>query len=555
MRALLVHAQTPVTYWGYQHSLRLTGRACTLPPLGLISLAALLPASWELRLIDLNVEPLTDADLAWSEVVLVGGMLVQELSMHEVIAQARRAGKRVVAGGPAPTTSPDAFLDADHVFCGEAEGKIHRLVRALEQPTSTAPHVLSAWEQGDIATIAPEPRPVMALAPTPRFDLLRAGKYVSLSLQFSRGCPFNCEFCDIIEVFGRVPRTKSPEQVLAELDAVYATGFRGPLFFVDDNFIGNRHAVASLLPVIERWQAAHGAPFELYTEASMNLASMPELLKAMVDAGFRSVFVGIETPSPAALLQTQKTQNLRMPPTEVVETLTRAGLEVYAGFIVGFDADGPEVFALQREFISSVPIAMAMVGILSALPSTQLGRRLEKEGRLRGRPSGDQFQRPNFTPTMDEAVLVAGYRDLLADLFSPANYYARCARLIRTLGPTRARPPDANGIATFFRASWALGVKGRDRGYYWRLIWTALRHARGNIARAVVAAVLGEHLIRYTREDVIPRLNDALRAIEGERAARGAASSNVDGAVPLDAMPLPKPDVPGHEPALEVVAT
>ncbi|HET8541110.1 MAG TPA: radical SAM protein, partial [Anaeromyxobacter sp.] len=307
MRALLVQAATPPTYWGYQHSLPFIGKKATLPPLGLATLAAHLPQAWELRIRDLHVAPLSDDDLRWADAVLVSGMLVQARSLHEVLVRAGRLGKTTVVGGPAPTTSPGAFPEATHVFLGEAEGRLDRLVRALEAPGSVPERILSPPGLE---------RPDLALARVPRFDLLDLDAYATFALQVSRGCPFSCEFCDIIEVFGRVPRVKSPAQVVAELDALHALGARGPLFLVDDNFIGNRRAVARILPEIAAWQRARGRPFDLHTEASLDLAGEPALLAAMIEAGFTAVFVGIETPNPASLAEAGKKQNLRADPAE-----------------------------------------------------------------------------------------------------------------------------------------------------------------------------------------------------------------------------------------------
>jgi len=266
MRALLVQAATPPTYWSYHHSLPFIAKKATLPPLGLATLAAHLPASWELRLRDLHLAPLDDEDLRWADAVLVSGMLVQAGSMHEVLARARALGKLTVVGGPAPTTSPEAFPEATHVFQGEAEGRLERLVLALEQPSSDAERVLSP---------AGGERPDLAQARVPRFDLVDLDAYSTFAIQVSRGCPFTCEFCDIIEVFGRVPRVKSPAQVVAELEALRRLGARGPLFLVDDNFIGNRRAAAKVLEAISAWQREAGRPFDLLTEASFDLAGEP----------------------------------------------------------------------------------------------------------------------------------------------------------------------------------------------------------------------------------------------------------------------------------------
>lgn len=507
MRALLIQAATPITYWGYQHSLPFIRKAAILPPLGLATLAALLPERWELRIRDLHLAPLDDRDLRWADAVLVSGMLVQERSMNEVLARASALGKVTVVGGPAPTTSPERFPTATYVFRGEAEGRLERLVRALERPGSVADRIVSPPGLD---------RPSMALARVPRFDLLELRRYATFAIQVSRGCPFSCEFCDIIEVFGRTPRVKSADQVIAELDALDRLGAHGPLFLVDDNFIGNRRAVAQLLPRVARWQRENLRPFDLCTEASLDLAAEPALLAAMVEAGFTAVFVGIETPNPAALMEARKTQNLRLDPAEAVRVLTRAGLEVFAGFIVGFDGDGPDIFDRQLDFISSLPIPRAMVGVLTALPGTALWRRLEREHRLRGVVAGDQFDRPNFEPALGDRTLMSGYRRLLAALFEPDAYFRRCLRHLEE-APMRPAPMRRGAMLAFLRATWRIGVLGPRRRWFWKLLAAGLRRS-GFLAvpRAVTLAVLGEHMIRYTTEEVLPRLDRALAAAPAE---------------------------------------
>jgi radical SAM superfamily enzyme YgiQ (UPF0313 family) len=512
MRALLVQAATPITYWGYQHSLPFIRKGATLPPLGLATLAAHLPADWELRIRDLHLAPLRDADLRWADAVLVSGMLVQSASIREVLTRASRLGRVTVLGGPAATTSPDAFPEAGHVFRGEAEGRLDLLVEALQHP-----------ERGPGRILSPPglDRPDLALARVPRFDLLALDRYATMAIQVSRGCPFNCEFCDIIEVFGRAPRVKSPAQVIAELTELDRLGARGPLFLVDDNFIGNRRAAAEILPAITLWQRQNLRPFELCTEASIDLASEPALLASMIEAGFTAVFVGIETPNRASLAEAGKKQNLRLDPAEAVHLLTRAGLEVFAGFIVGFDGDGPEIFEQQARFISSLPIPRAMVGLLTALPGTALWRRLDREHRLRGASGGDQFDRPNFAPAMGDAPLMAGYRRLLAALFTTDAYFRRCVRHLEE-APIRSAALRRGSLATLIRALWRLGVVGDRRRWFWRLIATGLRRAGlPAVPRAITFAILGEHLIRYTEEEVLPRLDRALAAVYAAEGARG----------------------------------
>jgi radical SAM superfamily enzyme YgiQ (UPF0313 family) len=508
MRALLVHPRTPNTYWGFQESLPFIGKQAPLPPLGLATLAAWLPEDWQLRLVDLNIRPLDDADLVWADVALVGGMLVQLESMQEVLSRARNLGVRTVVGGPAATTSPELFEDADIVFQGEAEGRVEELVLALSS-------------EGQGPSVLPPPAgtfPDLGSSRVPRFDLLEVSKYASMSVQYSRGCPFQCEFCDVIEIFGRVPRVKPPEKVLAELEALHDLGYSGSIFFVDDNFIGNLPGVRELLPRLRDWQEAHQRPFELYTEASVNLAAQTALVGQMVEAGFSAVFLGIETPSQEALESVNKRHNLRLDLSLAVDRLTAAGLEVMAGFIVGFDRDTPGIFRAQREFIQSSPIPLAMVGLLNALPGTALWRRLDREGRLRERSCGDQFGRPNFSPVMDEETLLRGYADLLRDLYSPASYYRRCAAYLARVG----RRPRASGrgsadVAALLRAVLRIGLTSRRRRHFWALLRRAALGGLHQVREAVVLAVKGEHMIRYTEQQVLPLLRAATSAISAER--------------------------------------
>ncbi|HTP28051.1 MAG TPA: B12-binding domain-containing radical SAM protein [Anaeromyxobacteraceae bacterium] len=510
MRALLVQGASPPTYWGFQYALPFIAKDAAFPPLGLATLAAFLPESWELRVRDLHLGSLSERDLCWADAVLVTGTLVQAGSMREVLAQARRLGVPTVVGGPAPTTSPDRFPEATYLFLGETEGRIARLIEALEQPGRVSERILSP--RGDAW-------PSMELARVPRFDLLEIHRYASCSIQVSRGCPFNCEFCDIIEIFGRVSRVKRPEQVLRELEALYRLGARGSLFVVDDNFIGNRKAAARLLSEVAAWQRDHGMPFDMYTEASLDLASDPALVESMVNAGFGSVFVGIESSEPKALREAQKKQNLRLDPAQSVRILSEAGLEVLAGFIVGFDSDDAGTLARQREFVSQLPIPRAMVGILTALPGTQLSRRLERQGRLRADASGDQFDRPNFETAMPELELVEGYRQLLAALFTPDAFFKRCQLSLEIAPPPRA-PFRGGGLRTLARAVWGIGICGERerRHWFWRLLIRAIRLRWAAVPQAVAFSILGEHFIRYTAEEVVPRLDRRIEEIRRELA-------------------------------------
>ncbi|MCD6498942.1 MAG: B12-binding domain-containing radical SAM protein [Deltaproteobacteria bacterium] len=514
---LLVHPRFPTTYWGFQESLSLIGKKASLPPLGLVTLAAYLPHEWDLRLVDLNIVSIDNRDLLWADVLLVGGMLLQLDSMREVIARAHRLGRPVVIGGPAPTTSPELFDEADLVVQGEIEERETDVIEAISalwsktpDGTEALPHVLAA----------PQTHPDMSKVLVPRFDLLDIEAYTTMSIQYSRGCPFHCEFCDIVEIFGHASRVKTDDQILVELDAIHRLGFRGSIFFVDDNFIGNKKAVRRLLPKIAAWQETHGRPFDFYTEASINLARDSKLTSSMIQSGFRSVFVGIETPSAEALAEAGKKQNLAVDLNEAIATMTRAGLEVMGGFIVGFDSDGPEIFEIQRSFIQSNPIPLAMIGPLIALPETALWRRLEEEGRLRASTSGDQFGRSNFVPIMDERALLVGYRQLMADLYSPKAYYERCEAYIKEAGrlPTGGLA-GVTDIKDFANALYKIGLKSPHRRLFWRLLRQSFGAAPHTLKWAVVHAIQGEHMIRYTQEYVLPRLDAALDELDEERAS------------------------------------
>lgn len=514
MRILCIYPPFPRTYWGFEHALELTGHKTMLPPLGLLTVAALLPSDWEVRLCDLNVRPLEDRELDWADAVFLSGMLIQRQGLLELADRARSRGKTVIVGGPLATTSPDLVgAHADCVVLGEAEELVPTLCAALGGRAVLPPRLQAAH------------RPDVTLLPPPRYDLLDVTAYSSLGVQWSRGCPFNCEFCDIIEVFGHRPRTKSPEQLCRELDAIHATGFRGSLFVVDDNFVGNKAAALQVLAAIRQWMRRHRYPFQLYTEASVNLAASDELMAAMVEAGFESVFVGIETPSAAALRETHKSQNLSVDLDAAVEKLVRSGLEVMAGFIVGFDSDDATAVERQRTWVLSSPIPLAMVGMLTALPGTQLERRLMREGRLVERSGGETFGRPNFRPRMDEVTLLEGYRELLRDIYSPEAYFDRAARLLemqrsrKTLGHL----PLRQGLRCLVRSLIRQGVRGKHRGAYWRFLGRILWRAPRRFPRAIALAIMADHMVRYTGEDVLPRLDGAIEQARRERAVAARA--------------------------------
>jgi radical SAM superfamily enzyme YgiQ (UPF0313 family) len=507
MRVLLVAPTFPTTYWGFEGSMSFIRRRANLPPLGLATVAALLPPHWELRLIDTNVRELRDDDIRWANAVLIGGMHIQVASMNELVTRARTLGVRTVVGGPAPTGSPELFSDADAIFIGEAEGRDAELIAAV-----TGAH------SGRLRPASARERPPMELVPVPRFDLLELDRYASVSMQYSRGCPYDCEFCDVIKLFGRRPRVKSNDQVLAELAELYALGYRGSIFFVDDNFIGHRRAVKGLLRDLARFQSARGYPFQLYTEATINLASDDELIEAMVRGGFSAVFIGIESPSAESLAAAGKVQNLSVDLAAAVDKLVCAGIEVMGGFILGFDPDGPDVFEAHHRFITETGIPMAMVGLLIALPGTRLEGRLRAEGRLRGTSDGDSFCRPNFEPAMDEATLLSGYADLMARLYSADEYYGRCERMVERArkGEAARSAKSLDNVMTFARAIVGIGIASQRRRHFWRLLWHAATRAPHNFVLAVTKAVMGEHLIRYTDEILLPRMHAAIAELAAD---------------------------------------
>ena len=510
MKILCVSPAFPETYWGQERALRLIGKRALLPPLGLLTVAALLPGEWEARLVDMNVRPLEDADLAWADAVFLTGMLVQRPSMLEVADRARAAGKIVVAGGPHATATPDAV--APHVDCivvGEAEELVAPLCAALLGDRAALPARFTASRRPDLKRLPP-----------PRYDLLDIDAYHVIGVQWGRGCPFRCEFCDIVELFGRSPRTKEPTQLCRELDALLATGFRGSLFVVDDNFVGNRKETLALLGPLGAWMRVHGFPFQIFTEASIDLAGCDDMIAGMVAAGFDCVFVGIETPSPAALRETHKTQNLKVDLNEAIDKLIRSGLDVMAGFIMGFDADDAAALDRQREWILRSPIPQAMMGILTALPGTQLERRLMREGRLVERASGETFGRANFKTMLPEPTLLQTYRDALEQIYRPEAYFDRCLRAL-ALRPQAASAfslPWRYALRCVLSSVWLQGVTGNYRKAYWRFIGKVLRRAPRRIARAVALAIAGEHMIGYTAEAVLPRLDLAIEDARREEA-------------------------------------
>jgi len=502
-KVLLVSPRIPTTYWSYKYALPFVRKKSLLPPLGLMTVAALLPDEYELRLVDMNVVALERQDVEWADVVMLSAMLVQQRSFDEVVALCRECGTPVVAGGPYPTASHDKIEGVDHFVLDEAE--------------LTLPEFLKDLERGQARPLyRAEGKPDLSMTPLPRFDLVDVNLYESMPLQYSRGCPFDCEFCDIIELFGRKPRTKAPAQFIREVDRLYQTGFRGSLFIVDDNFIGNKQKAKALLQPLADWQKAHHYPFTVSTEASITLAQDHELLDLMVDAGFTMVFVGIETPDAETLARTHKTQNLREDILESVARIQHKGIEVSGGFIVGFDGEREDIFERQRAFIQNAGIPTAMVGLLIALPQTQLYRRLRREGRIVAETGGNNTHDfdLNFVPQMDKHKLLDGYKWLLKQVYSPRSYFERSLLLIKRMSRGKRerlamgrsagrdnvpRPIRLRDMLALFRSLFRQGFS-RYGYHYFRYLIRVLAVDPSFFPQAVTVAVRGHHFVRITRE-------------------------------------------------------
>jgi radical SAM superfamily enzyme YgiQ (UPF0313 family) len=492
VNVLLIYPEFPDSFWTFRYALPFIGKRAAHPPLGLLTVAAMLPPSWEVRLIDTNVRPLTEADLTWADCALVSAMGVQRESAMGLIRRCQQRGLRVVAGGSLFTAQPERFPDVDHLVLGEAEVSLPRFLEDFEN--GCAAHVYQADGFAE-----------MHDSPVPRWDLVRLDDYGTVSVQYSRGCPYDCEFCDITTLYGRKPRTKTAPQITKELDTLYELGWRGGVFFVDDNLIGDkRRAKTELLPALLQWRKARPG-FDLNTQASINLADDPELMNLMAQAGFDSVFVGIETPNEASLAECAKRNNLGRDLGADVRRMQQAGLQVQAGFILGFDSDNLSTFEQLRSFVQGSGIVTAMVGLLQAIPGTRLFERMKESGRLVDTCSGyDVNGTSNIVPLMDRGVLHSRYAALLLQLYSPRDYYQRVRLLLGSFKIQNLRIRwnlryQLRQWWAFAKASLWLGVIGRERLEYWRLLlWTVLCHPR-SLSLAVTLAIYGYHF-RVTAE-------------------------------------------------------
>jgi radical SAM superfamily enzyme YgiQ (UPF0313 family) len=490
MNVLLVYPEFPDTFWSFKHALRFIHKRAAMPPLGLLTVAAMLPNEWNKRLVDMNVRRLGRRDLEWADAVFVSAMNSQRESTQRVIAQCKEAGVPVVAGGPLFLGEYADFPDVAHFVLNEGEITLPRFLADLA--AGRAERIYTTDEFADLST-----------TPAPLWELVEMRRYAQMCVQFSRGCPFDCDFCNITAMLGRVPRTKSADQIIAELDRIYRAGWEGDIFFVDDNFIGNKRKIKSeILPALIRWRADKpGISFS--TEVSINLADDADLMAQMVAAGFTTVFIGIETPDEASLVECSKIQNRGRDMVASVHRLQQAGLQVQGGFIVGFDSDKPSIFERQIEFIQKSGIVTAMVGLLQAPCGTRLYQRMSEEGRLIGETTGNNTDTSmNFIPKMDKEALILGYKRILASIYAPDAYYARVRTFLANYVPSGVVKPHIRlpEISAFFRSIYLLGLKGEERVQYWKLFFWALFRRPKLFPMAITFSIYGFHFRRVCNE-------------------------------------------------------
>ena len=484
MKILLVYPRCPDTFWSFRHALRFISKKATSPPLGLLTVAAMLPSEWEKKLVDMNATSLNDKDLKWADYVFISAMVVQKKSVKEVIARCKKFNTKVVAGGPLFTTGYKEFDGVDHFVLNEAEITLPPFLEDLEK--GCAQHLYTS-----------DKRPDISKTPIPLWSLVNMKEYSTMSIQYSRGCPFNCEFCDIIILNGHRPRTKDKDQLLAELEALYSHGWRSGVFIVDDNFIGNKRKLKTeILPAIIEWMEAKKHPFTLSTQASKNLADDEELMRLVVQAGFNQVFVGIETPNEESLVECDKSQDQNRDLVALVKKIQNHGFEVTGGFIVGFDSDPLSIFKSQISFIQRSGIVTAMVGLLNAPTGTRLYHRLKRENRLLKNPSGDQMDSLNFIPKMNYETLINGYKSILNTIYSPKQYYERVKIFLKEYKPQRRKRESRiqfYHVRAFIKSMWLLGVKERGRKYYWKLFLSTLLKQPRKFPISISLSVYGYH--------------------------------------------------------------
>jgi radical SAM superfamily enzyme YgiQ (UPF0313 family) len=474
----------PDTFWGFKHALKFVSKKASFPPLGLLTVAAMLPKDWNKKLIDMNAAKLKDEDILWADYVFISAMSIQSESVDEVIQICKKLDTKIVAGGPLFISSSEYYKNIDHLILNEAEITFPQFLSDLNE--GKPKHKYTSEEWAEIAT-----------TPLPLWEIVPMNNYSSMNLQYSRGCPYDCDFCDITVLYGRRPRTKTKEQVIAELDTLYFTGWRGPVFFVDDNFIGNKGKLKKeILPAIAEWMEERKHPFYLNTEASINLADDEHLMQLMVKAGFEAVFIGIESPNEESLVECNKSQNRNRDLISSVKKIQQAGLEVQGGFIVGFDNDPPSIFEKLTNFIQESGIVTAMVGLLNAPRGTKLHKRLENEGRMLKDFNGNNTDfSTNFIPKMDPQALLDGYKKILNKIYSPKYYYERVMLFIKDFEPKKKKVfrLNPNYILALLRSMLKLGVIGKERVYYWKLFFWSLFYKPRSFSLAILFAIYGFH--------------------------------------------------------------
>jgi len=489
MRILLVNPEVPETFWSLKSAIKFIARKAILPPLGLLTVAAMLPDKWEKRLVDMNTSRLHNKDIQWADYVFVTAMLIQRKSVDQVIERCRKLGVKTVAGGPLFTSLPEEYVHVDHLVLKEAELTLAQLVADIE--AGRPRKVYTTHDKADLHG-----------TPMPMWNLINMNKYAVMPVQYSRGCPFDCDFCDVTTLFGHKIRTKATEQVLAELQSIYDRGWRGNVFFVDDNFIGNKTRLkAELLPPLAAWMQEHGQPFSFNTQASINLADDEELMAAMVEAGFDCVFVGIETPSEKCLSECNKIQNTGRDLVESVARIQRAGMQVQAGFILGFDSDEPGVFDNLIRFIQESGVVVAMVGLLNAPRGTKLYKRLAGEQRLTRPATGDNTDCSiNFRPRMGMQNLVTGYQRVIRTIYSQPHYCERILTFLKNyrMPAGRTLRLRRREVQAFLKSMWHIGILSPGRRYYWKLIFWSLRK-RHRLYMAVTFFICGYHFRKMAR--------------------------------------------------------
>lgn len=531
MRVLLLYPLFPKSFWSFEKALALVDRKVMLPPLGLVTVAAILPQEWEFKLVDRNVRSVTEAEWEWADLVILSAMIVQKEDFLDQIQEAKRRGKRVAVGGPYPTALPKEAegAGADYLILDEGEITLPMFVETIQQEQAS-PETLRTYP---VILRSNGEKPDVTHTPIPRFELLDLEAYDNMSIQFSRGCPFQCEFCDIIVLYGRKPRTKTPAQLLAELDYLYELGWRRSIFMVDDNFIGNKRNVKLLLKELKVWMEEHNYPFHLNTEASVDLAQDPELMDMMVECNFNAVFLGIETPDEESLTLTHKFQNTRDSLSDAVTAITKAGLRVMAGFIIGFDNEKPGAGDRIVRFVEQTTIPIALFSMLQALPDTALWHRLEKEGRLRGKAANiNQTTLMNFVPTRPLEGIAHEYVKAFWELYDPAKYLGRAYRHFLMMGPprnkSRIRKISWVNIRALLTICWRQGVVRKTRFQFWHHMFGILRHNPRVWEHYIAVCALSEHFLEY-RQIVRDQIESQLAEYLAEESR-------------LKAQPLPEDD-------------